>query len=367
MPNQDPLSKVNEPVRTDIARFAQLVAFYTFQLREPNGNKFEPDQNDITLVLNPQSLTRTQAAKNAVTETQTGRWVDQLGLAGPRWSMQGHFGFKKKFKPFTTDITDGYVAFFDFFRMVQRYFDENRDRALQTPGTTDLLQMWFFDWEDGDFWQIEPDGLPEKSRNQNRPVIREYSFNFIGIRDLTRDSDRSTTDEIATTLNNRAKRMVGLEGSLTRQLARLAGTLDPEIEAELAGDGLATNLANEAKTEGWSDTVIQTIADTTAWITKTKGTYTEKVNSSISEVQDIADQIDAANAELEGLERATDPRFLTADLIDTFNQVNCGIGALLTFPEAFSESYVEKLDAIRGQFRNSGCSSTLVNSDPSLR
>jgi hypothetical protein len=360
------LSQEFEPVLTAKTIQAESVRLYTFRLMEANGQKFEPTRFDITLVLNPESLAKTQQAKNAITETQFGQWVDTLGLAAPRWTISGNFGFKRKIKPFTTEITDGLQATLDFEEMVRTYFRENRKRALGAE-VKPLLQLWFLDWADDDFWVIEPEGMPEKTIENNRPNIHQYRFSFVGIRDLLRDGEQRERDEINDNLFNRQNRMDGLKGSLSVQLARLAGSDDPAILDELALAGFAEDLNGESEREGWGAEVIDAIDETIDFIQETKDSIDDVVDSTIGEVQRIADKIDTAIEVLEESVRAADPRFLFADLIDTFRQVKCGLGALMAFPEGFEEAYKARLDALRGLFVDSGCSSTLISEVPPLR
>jgi|GEM_PF-6090807 len=154
----------------------------------------------LTLTLNPEELTKEWAARNTVTQTPYGAWVDTFGAGLPRWHLKGHTGWKQRG---SEDVpggeSDGYLAFHALHDLIEEYFDENKRRAIEavlsnTVGKS-LLVLKFLDHADDDAWIVEPDGMPTKMRSKDRTLFIQYDLAFTGLRNLF-DKGRAVTDHI---------------------------------------------------------------------------------------------------------------------------------------------------------------------------
>lgn len=330
---------------------AGLIKTFTFMLKEPDGRDFNPQDGspgEFTLTLNPQSLTRVQPGKNAITETMLGHWADSIGLAAPRWDIKGNFGYYRKFKPFTEEETDGYQAFMEFNNFVRTYFDENKRRTLESDSNIDLIQMWFIDWEDNDYWVIEPTGMPEKQRTSARPLFRDYVFGFVGLKDLLREGDRDQ--------DNLTKQ---IDEERDRRIEIVADVLDQEnarIKAILEG----------VEATGLTELIITRINVVSALIDDFAEGVQEIFDQTIGALTEVISSIDGTVESLVGLARAADPNLEIADLIDSLRQTKCGFVTLVSYPEVFEDGLENNLASLEALYTNSGCSSTIPTPKPEL-
>lgn len=247
--------------------------FYLFRLLEPNGipheydvvrnGEYIPMTGEMTLLLNPQELTKEHAARTTVTQTPHGHWVDSFGMGLPRWTLRGTMGFNERatfgvYGP--SPELDGYSGFHAFHDLIKEYFDENRRRAVQAAtgqGFEKLLRLEFIDTYDDDAWIIEPEGVPTKQRSiAHNPIIR-YDFKFTGLKDLSERPASSIADPIGAALIGNDERKKAIAKAIEAHKADVEAELNALDDLERTDPGqlsLMNELMGCAHTVSFSET-----------------------------------------------------------------------------------------------------------------
>lgn len=246
---------------------AQKSTAFTFLLRD-RGQRFPfftvrngaqvACTGELTLFLPPEDLIREQPARNAVTQTPSGSWTDSFGNGLPRWTLKGTTGWRARAARggvvAQDNRQDGYTAFHVFFDLIKLYLDENQSRAFEAAQAgrvlLPLVQLIFHDHTDDEWWIIEPDGPPAKTRSFAKPNMYEYEFKFTGIRQLT--------ERAAAVSDPNGQAVVGSETRYQKISDVLSGAI---VSTQAAIDEWATAAKQNPADAAKVDAIMQKVVD----------------------------------------------------------------------------------------------------------
>lgn len=124
-----------------------------------------------TLLVNPQEFTQVEPARNTVTQTLGGAFVQDFGQGLPQVTISGITGYKAR-KNVDGEVRDGFEEFRHFRETIYRMFIRNNE--------ADLVMYWY-NWEDEEYYAIQPHTF-RLQRNKAEPLLYRYEFNFTCLR-----------------------------------------------------------------------------------------------------------------------------------------------------------------------------------------
>ena len=307
---------------------------FSFRI-ERNGQVIE-HTGQLTLFCNPEELVKDWPARNNVTQTPHGVWVDSFGPGLPRWTLNGTTGWRARRRDIglvsEEPIADGYLAFHAFHDMVQTYFEENQRRARESlqPSankSAGLLSLVFIDHADDDMWMIEPEGVPTKRRSKNSPLTIEYTFRFTGIQNLKEKTD-GPADPTGTALVGSPERLRRILESGERSTDDLRAAyedwvqLELDLPAETAEADDFFNLVTDLRTDGRVEVNAMALEFLDVLLdAEGLGTDGEALSPGMSAALDAAKEASEALAERAGLDDLDSIADGTTDLTDTLQTI----------------------------------------------
>jgi hypothetical protein len=148
-----------------------------------------------TFILNPEDLTQSEKPRAPVTQTLTSAYVNKFGLGLPEISFSGTTGFNVKTLPGGGQV-DGYERFHTLRREVFRKFFSDG------PLGDDHWQMFLYQWEDAEFWEVFPTQF-DLQRNVSKPLLYRYTIRLLGLRKLDAPVSTAEAQNHAATLAQR--------------------------------------------------------------------------------------------------------------------------------------------------------------------
>ena len=134
----------------------------------------------MALMLPPQALRPTQAARVGIMESRAGAIVDEQGMSPPSWDLSGQFRLAPtRVGTVILDHPQQQRALEDFVRF---YLSENKRRALARDT---LISMEFHDFYADEHWRVVPLGVPLGERDMARPTAERWSLRLRGLTPTT--------------------------------------------------------------------------------------------------------------------------------------------------------------------------------------
>lgn len=161
-------------------RSKKRVYHQTFAIKDDGGGEVVRH----TLLVNPEDMSFGEPGKTTVTETLGGGYVADFGSAFKSVTLQGITGYNAR-KNKEGEERDGFTEFMHFRNEVYRKFIESADPQLS---------MYWYNWEDDDYWRIQPTNF-RLLRNKNEPLLYRYEFTFTLLEQL--DAGNTTKDSQA--------------------------------------------------------------------------------------------------------------------------------------------------------------------------
>jgi hypothetical protein len=134
----------------------------------------------MALMLPPQALRPTQAARIGIMESRAGAIADEQGSSPPSWDLSGQFRLAlTRVGNVILDHPQQQRALEDFVRF---YLAENKRRALAKDT---LISMEFHDFYADEHWRVVPLGVPLGERDMARPTVERWSLRLRGLTPTT--------------------------------------------------------------------------------------------------------------------------------------------------------------------------------------
>jgi len=356
----------NQTHFTELATVTRIFSLFLFEvngktkqpytvLRNGQGVRFS---GGLTFFVNPQDLAKDQPARNHVTRTPHGHWVDSFGLDLPKWTLRGVTGWRAR--PWDEGeigsrgldspdrLMDGYLAYHALHDLLQTYFDENQERtilAARTGTPQPLLRLYFRDHHDDDYWIVEPDGVPTKRRSKDQALWINYELRFTGLQDL-RVKQPGVDDPIGDGLHGGEGRVQGISKALTAAVAdtdaaateaQQAATTDPVAEQQ------TNTIVQAAQADPLGPEAIQAISDYQVQVdlARDTGTSLPSPSAALAAIQSAASTV-LSSAKTFG-QRLDGARTTGKGLLSTVNQyMDRGI-SYITTPIKSVNNYVKEI------------------------
>jgi hypothetical protein len=165
-----------------------------------------------TLLVNPEDMSVEEPSRSSVTQTIGGAYVKDFGAGLPTVTLAGTTGYKARVSP-DGYLTDGYQEFKNLRDDIYRLYINSNDPKLT---------MYWFDWENDQYYQIQPDESGFKLlRNKAEPLLYRYEFKFTCLQRL---SNRKYT-ETQLLVDPRSNQMWNGLGSSLSELGSFLTTL----------------------------------------------------------------------------------------------------------------------------------------------
>jgi hypothetical protein len=217
--------------------------YFTFQIIKNNTTIVHTH----TLVVNPEEYAQDEGARNEVTKTIAGAYIEEWGRELISFSIKSTTGFRRRIAPDGTE-TDGFQAFKDLRDNIYRYFLEPDGKLKQRRTDSDTFELRFYNWEDEEYYAIMPSKFA-LNRSKSRPLLYAFDFPFIGYRPLlAKSSDAAanagivlntipsySADTVLAAIYNFDKVAKDTESALGNAIAALEDqTIDPVVRAGMS-------------------------------------------------------------------------------------------------------------------------------------
>jgi hypothetical protein len=187
-----------------------------------------PDQ-DYIFPLSPENLNKQQVAltnyydiRGSATQYGVQRIVDNFGITPILLSITGTTGFQ--FHSNDGYLYTGRVSMFRLINIIQKYY-QLLQQALNN-GTTDPNQLPVLIWSEGftgEVLQVVPIGPQGILMNNNRPIIQNYTLQFIVTSNLVINASNLQEDQLTTFLAQARGILAGGFLSLWNNIVNYAG------------------------------------------------------------------------------------------------------------------------------------------------
>jgi hypothetical protein len=131
---------------------------------------------EVSLVIRPEDLTRTDQSRLTTTQTLGGAWADSFGKGIPALQIAGHTGWGSGDRP------SGLDAFQRLHNSVFKGWHKSRDKAVAQGLDPDKVKLIFSDGLDDFTWVVAPQTFILK-RNKSRPLLVQYQISMTWLAD----------------------------------------------------------------------------------------------------------------------------------------------------------------------------------------
>ncbi|MFL5901000.1 MAG: hypothetical protein ACJ75S_07350 [Solirubrobacterales bacterium] len=129
------------------------------------------DPIELTMVIRPEDLTRSDTSRMSVTQTLGGGFVDNFGPGIPTVQISGHTGWGSGSRP------DGRQAFFELHDQIFSQWHQQRAQAVKDNLNPDRVKLIFNDVLDSFTWVVAPQNFVLR-RSRSRPLLSQYQINL---------------------------------------------------------------------------------------------------------------------------------------------------------------------------------------------
>ena len=156
-----------------------LVKDLTLRAKKMYRQTFEMKKEGVgsilihTLLVNPEDMQMEEPARANVTQTLGGAYVMDFGQGLFTVTLSGITGYRKRVNT-EGKLMDGFEEFITFRNKIYRDFIAKNDPKLS---------LYWYNWEDGEFYQIQPLSF-RLMRNKSEPLLYRYEFRFVCIKKL---------------------------------------------------------------------------------------------------------------------------------------------------------------------------------------
>ncbi len=166
----------------------------------------------LTLALNPEEFTQTEASTSNVVLTAGDVFSDSFGGGLTKISISGTFGHKPSGG---TGSGSGQLEVLKLRDLFRKYLDEINPIITKSPERNVGAKLEFYNDKDSEFWRIEPVGdYFTLKRSKTSPFLYRYSLSFICLGPVTPGVEQDTQrlrDQVITQMasnNNVAKNVL---------------------------------------------------------------------------------------------------------------------------------------------------------------
>jgi hypothetical protein len=171
--------------------------------------------------ISPSAINKEYAAMSNYYDTQgtpqqygVNRTVDQFGNSPPTFTLEGTTGWQRH-------SIDGYAftgmeSILQLQNMLNYYVQLNQSQAA--ANNPNLYSLELYDYSSGDFWQVEPIGRQGITRNERRPLLFNYAFRFVAIKNVAAPIPPLNLDLILTDFQTPSLQALGTLTAYTESL-----------------------------------------------------------------------------------------------------------------------------------------------------
>jgi hypothetical protein len=198
------------------------LALYTLSLRSPGFSQLS--FFTYTFPISPSSLRKAPTAMSAIYDTVgpastqgVTRSVDSFGMAPPMYVLEGTTGWDRH-------QTDGYIfTGLQSIQQIQFLLNEyaQLNQQQKEANNPSLYSLEFYDYFNGEYWQVEPIGQMEIRQSDRAPTLQYYRLRFAAIKPvsapLISDIFADPVLQLFSAASNAAAQ--GLQGTMTSILS----------------------------------------------------------------------------------------------------------------------------------------------------
>jgi hypothetical protein len=195
----------------------------------------------LTFKVTPQQTSFNEPARTIARKTLGGFYVDESGPDVKPICIEGHTGYNMGSPYPGAPLMDGYQCFMALVNIHRNYLETTAANALlpDNAGTPSVMNLYL--WEEGEYWQVVPNG-PEalqRSRNSEKPLLFSYRYNLIAVRNLN-----NATSGLSVLFANVPG--IGAIAAAATAVANAIQAATAPVQAILGGLGGALQVANAA-------------------------------------------------------------------------------------------------------------------------
>lgn len=179
------------------------------------------DPVELTLIIRPEDLTRSDASRMAVTQTLGGAYVDNFGPGVPTVQISGHTGWGSGGRP------DGRQAFFELHDQIFSQWHQQRAEAVEQNLDPDKVKLIFNDVLDSFTWVVAPQNFILR-RSRSRPLLSQYQINLSWVSYDVAETLSSLDALKAKTLGSGIKKLGALE-SLAASIKKITKSIADKV------------------------------------------------------------------------------------------------------------------------------------------